>query len=491
MMLNMDSREPLSKTTRILKSIAIPIVGLGIVAFLDNRMKGGLPQIEHAEKLVSVSYILLGLALAYRLICGIALDIALARSTARKVPQILKHIIGVAMGLLAALMVTDILHPGALTSLLTLSSVIAVVVGLALRPIILDVFSGVSANLDAAFHIGDWIEINGRGDGRSQTGWVEQINWRTTQLRTRSGNLVVCPNSVLSTAVITNYSRPSLLSRFGIKVKLPPELDAERARRILLAAVSSVTFRDGGTNKEQLPDVLVTSMEASGVEYWIRFWLDPSLESIDTAVDEVSRSVLQHLQLAGIPLSEKVVLHRDQRPLLDIRSPDGRAEAFSHAALFDGVSRETLVRLAEKALPQRFEEGDILIRQGGTDNDMFLLVEGAVLVAVEKDGSEFIVARMRAGEYFGEMSLLTGEARTATIRAITAGAAYRISREAISPLIEADPALMDLLSHNLAARNLSREARTTRSDQDTPAQKSESLATVLFDRMAAIFRSSR
>lgn len=487
----MDLREPRNQTTRILKSIAIPAVGLAIVAFLDNRIRGGFLHIDHAGKLVAIGYILLGLALAYRLICDVALDIALARATARRVPKILRHLIGIAMVLLAALMVTNALHPGALTSLLTLSSVIAVVVGLALRPIILDIFSGVSANLDAAFHIGDWIEISGRNDGKFHTGWVEQINWRTTQLRTRSGNLVVCPNSTLSTAVITNFSRPSRLSRFGIKVKLPPELDTDRARRILLAAVGSAAFHDGGADKEQMPDVLVTAMEASGVEYWIRFWLDPSRDSIDAAADEVSRSVLRHLQLAGIPLSEKVVLHRDRRPLLDIRSTSGRAEAFSRAALFDGVSHDTLEILAGKAVLDRFAEGETLIRQGDSDSDMFLLVEGAVQVAVEKDGAEVMVARMRAGDYFGEMSLLTGEPRTATIRAITPAAAYRISRAAVSPVIEADPGLLGLLSCNLAERNLSREAKTAQQPGENPARRSEGLASVLLGRMMSIFRVSR
>ncbi len=486
----MDSREPRKQTTRILKSIAIPTAGLGIVAFLDNRARGGFIQMDHAGKLVAAGYILLGMALAYRLICDVALDIALARASARRVPKILKHLIGISMVLIAALMVINVFHPGALTSLLTLSSVIAVVVGLALRPIILDIFSGVSANLDAAFHIGDWIEINGRNDGKTHTGWVEQINWRTTQLRTRSGNLIVCPNSSLSTAVIINYSRPSRLSRFGIRVKLPPELDPDRARQILLAAVRSVDL--GGRNgQDETPDVLITDMEASGVEYWIRFWLEPSHDSIDAAINEVSRSVLHHLQFAGIPLSEKVVLHRDRRPLLDIRSASGRAEAFSRAALFDGVSHGTLENLAGKAVLDRFGEGDTLIRQGDADSDMFLLVEGAVQVAVEKNGADVVVARMKAGDYFGEMSLLTGEPRTATIRAITAGAAYRISREAISPVLEADAALMGLLSRNLAERNISREARTAQGAGENPAQRSEGLASVLLGRMMSIFRSSR
>jgi small-conductance mechanosensitive channel/CRP-like cAMP-binding protein len=487
----MDHREPRNQTTRILKSIAIPAVGLGLVALLDNRIRGGHVQLDHAGKLVAIGYILLGLALAYRLICDVALDIALARASARRVPRILRHLIGIAMVLLAALMVTNVLYPGALTSLLTLSSVIAVVVGLALRPIILDVFSGVSANLDSAFHIGDWIQINGRNDGKSHTGWVEQINWRTTQLRTRSGNLIVCPNSTLSTAVIINYSRPSRLSRFDIKVKLPPELDSDRARQILLAAVGAATGGDRAASKEQAPDVLVTAMEASGIEYWIRFWLDPSQDSIDAAVDEVSRCVLRHLQLAGIPLSEKVVLHRGRRPLLDIRSTRGRAEVLSRAALFNGISQGTLEILAGNALLDRFERGDTLIRQGDADSDMFLLVEGAVQVSVDKNGAEVMVARMRAGDYFGELSLLTGEPRNATIRAVTAGAAYRISREAISPVIEHDPGLMGLLSRNLAERNLSREAKTAQEPGENPAHRSEGLASVLLSRMMSIFRGCR
>jgi small-conductance mechanosensitive channel/CRP-like cAMP-binding protein len=486
----MDSRDPRNQITRILKSIAIPIAGLGIVSFLDNRARSGLIQMDHADELIATGYILLGMALAYRLICDVALDIALTRASARRVPKILKHLVGICMVLIAALMIINVFHPGALTSLLTLSSVIAVVVGLALRPIILDIFSGVSANLDAAFHIGDWIEINGRNDGKSHTGWVEQINWRTTQLRTRSGNLIVCPNSSLSTAVIINYSRPSRLSRFGIKVKLPPELDSGRARQILLASVRAVGSGESVADDKHPPDVLITEMEASGVEYWIRFWLDPSQDSIDAAIDEVSHSVLHHLQFAGIPLSEKVVLHRDRRELLDIRSTSGRAEAFSRAALFDDVSRGTLENLAAKAVLDRFGEGDILIRQGDADSDMFLLVEGAVQVAVEKNGADVVVARMKAGDYFGEMSLLTGEPRTATIRAVTDGAAYRISRVAISPVLDADAELMGLLSRNLAERNLSREARAAQGAGENPAQRSEGLASVLLGRMMSIFRAS-
>jgi small-conductance mechanosensitive channel/CRP-like cAMP-binding protein len=487
----MESGQTPSHLMRILRALAVPTAGLCLVAFLDSRIRSGAITLEHADKAVAIGYILLGIALAYRLVCEVLFDLVLTRASGRQIPKILKHLIGIATVLLAALLTVNVLHPGAFASLLTLSSVIAVVIGLALRPIILDIFSGVSANLDAAFRIGDWIEITRRGGAASHTGWVEEINWRTTHLRTRSGNLVVCPNSTLSTAIITNFSRPSRLSRYELRVKLPPELDPDRARRVLLAATRATLDRDGGPSSDSAPDVLITAMEASGVQYVVRFWLDPAKHSADSAVHTVARSVLHHLQFAGIPLSEKVVLHRDSRVILDPARPAARAEVLAKAALFSGVRPEALGQLAAAVRLAPFEQGDTLIRQGDTDHDLFLLVEGGVDVLVQVDGREVSVARMQAGDYFGEMSLLTGEARSATIRATTGGAAYRLGREAIAPLLESDSALMDLLSRNLAERNLSRRAKAAEAHGESPEQKQESLATVLLGKMMAIFRPGR
>ncbi len=473
---------------RVLHAVAAPLLGLVLAGFLDSRIRSGDIQVPNLDKAVSIAYVLLGIGLAYRLTCLIALDFLLARATGRQVPKILKHLIGIASALLVVVLSVNILYAGAFTGLIALSSVIAMVIGLALRPIILDVFSGLSANLDSAFHIGDWVEIVGRNGGSSHTGWVEEVNWRTTHLRTRSGNLIICPNSTLSTAVVTNFSRPSRLSRYGIRVELPPEIDPDRCRRILLAAVQATLDGENGPSSEKAPDVLVTKMEASGVEYWVRYWLDSTTQSSDHATDLVSRSVLRHLQLAGIPLAENVILHRDKRVIRNTASP---AEVLAQIALFSGMRTETLECLAEKTSTQNFSPDEILIHQGADDSDMFLLIEGAVDVVITVDGREMTVDRMQAGDYFGEMSLLTGEPRTATIRARTAGTAYRIGRAAIAPILESDPVLMDLVSRNLAERNLNRETKAAAAKDESPEQKRASLTAILLGKMRAIFRSGR
>lgn len=487
----MESKDFRNHLIQVIRAAAAPLVGLCLIAFLDSRVRRGDLSLTYLDNAISISYILLGIGLAYRLICSIVLDVLMPRATGRQVPKILKHIIGISAAVIALLLSINVLYSGAFAGLVALSSVIAVVIGLALRPIILDIFSGLSANLDAAFHIGDWIEIKGRSGGAAYTGWVEEINWRTTHLRTRSGNLIICPNSTMSTAIITNFSRPSRLSRYEIRVELPPELDPERARRILLVAVQATLDIENGPSSGKAPDVLICEMEASGVEYCIRFWLDPSLLSSDAAIDMVSRSVLRHLQLAGIPLAENVILHREKRSILNTANPVSRAEVLARTALFSGVQPWTLERLAGNTLFHRFTQGEILIREGALDNDMFLLAEGAVEVIIAVDGTDVSVARMQAGDYFGEMSLLTGEPRTATIRALTDGGAYRISREAIAPVLESDPVLMNLLSRNLAERNLGRQAKADAAQDDTPQKKHEGLAAVLLGKMMGIFRGGR
>ena len=463
----------------ILREIAVPLVGLALVALLDQQHAGGHIARQDLDRVVAVAYILIGFALAYRLFCAVVLDMMVTRSKGRPVPKILKHLLGIAAFVAAGLLSVNVLFSGAFTGLLTLSSVIAVVIGLALRPIILDVFSGLSANLDSAFHIGDWIQIARRAGSGTYTGWVEEINWRTTHLRTRSGNLIVCPNSTLSTAIITNYSRPSRLSRYDLQVKLPPELDAERGRQVLLSAALACVGRALGPSSGKPPDVLITGMEASGVQYCVRYWLDPAELSPDIVTDTVARSVLSHLRLAGIPLSEKVLLSRDSRVILDPAHPASRAKVLGKATLFAGISPEALQQVADGACLTRFAEGETLIAQGGGDNDMFLLLEGAVEVLVDVDGKEVLVAHMQAGDYFGEMSLLTGDPRTATIRAATGALTYQIGREAIAPVLVSDPGLMDLLSRNLAERNINRATRTTASREEHPEEKQASLAAVL------------
>lgn len=477
---------PLVSITSFLRSIAIPVIGLLLVGWADWRI-GPMGDMT-ARKLVRGGYVLLGCSLAYQLFCVLFFDLFLKRAKNLRVPNILRHILAMVVAAVALGVTAHVLFSGAVAGLLTLSSVIGIVVGLALRPIILDVFSGISANLDTAFRIGDWVEIRFRGSSQTATGVVEEINWRTTRIRTRAGNLVICPNSSVGTAIITNYTRPESLSRFEVPVEIPYEVDPVRVSEILRAAVQAVADPNYGIATTKAPDVILGSIDDGVVKYIVRFWSDPTRTSIDGPRHKVIESLLRHLRLADIPLARSVVIQKTESTPLDPKSKEGGAALLSRVEIFSGISNETLTRLAKECSTSRFNSGDVLVREGDADNDLFVITAGAVEVLVGTEGKEIQVARMSAGEWFGEMALLTGEPRTATVRAVTDGAVYQVGRAALSPLLAEEPALMEILSRNVARRNLEREAKRRDASKASTTVEPVHLATQILERIRSVFR---
>ena len=294
----------------LMRAILVPVSCLalliGLAAWFNDyvpvgRTLGFLPY-SIADKLLTVGLWGSFLLLLYRFTVTVGLDLVQMRNRHQRLPEILRTMIAGGYVLVAVVVILYVCLDGQMSGILALSGVFGIVIGIALRPIILDVFSGLSANLEAAFHIGDWVSVEGGGIETYQ-GWVEQVNWRTTRIRTRSGNLVVFPNSYLSTSIVTNNSRPHAQSRYEIKLKLPPEIPTERALPVLEQAVAVTLNKPRRTVREAAPDVLITSITGSGVEYWVRFWLDPSQVSYDSAIHLVNCSMHRHLRMAGIPLA--------------------------------------------------------------------------------------------------------------------------------------------------------------------------------------------
>jgi CRP-like cAMP-binding protein len=150
----------------------------------------------------------------------------------------------------------------------------------------------------------------------------------------------------------------------------------------------------------------------------------------------------------------QLVLHRAARI-------DGASAARSAALdglkahpLFGFLAGEELETLVRESRVLLFAASERIIKQGTTGSSLFLLIHGQVDVHIEVAGKSSVVATLGPGDCFGEMSLLAGDPRTATV--VTKGEVevIEIGKPAFASVVQANPAVVEHLGGLLAERQL-------------------------------------
>jgi CRP-like cAMP-binding protein len=151
--------------------------------------------------------------------------------------------------------------------------------------------------------------------------------------------------------------------------------------------------------------------------------------------------------------------------------------------IFRPLSLSDVKEVAESLRREHFGEGDVLVREGERGKSLFILIEGLLDVFVEQEGRPRRVGRIHPGECFGEMSLLTGQRRSATVRATCESIVYEVGRKSIRHVMERRPALAETLSQLLAEHELGRELALESDAEEAPVDELESFAHQIMTRM--------
>jgi len=334
------------------------------------------------------------------------------------VPKLLKDVVRALVAILSLFGIVSAAFDQPLTGMLAASGVIAVVIGFAMQSTLADLFSGIAINIERPYRVGHWIQID-----NALTGQVVEINWRATRLRTADGNTVVMPNSKLAAAQIVNFDEPAPLYRASLQVPLDARVPPGHAKEALVAAA----LKSMRVLTSPPPFVETKEIRDASVLYEVRYWVDSYAD--DTAIrDEVATSVWYALDAAGIS------------PGQPLRTDPGLAErVLEHVDLFREVPAEMRARVAAASRREIFHAGDEVVRQGEDDRSLFVVARGVFEVSLSANGVRRAVARLGTGDFFGEMSLLTGEARSASVVALCDTIALEISAEALAPLLQSDP----------------------------------------------------
>ncbi len=413
-----------------------------------------------------------------------ALNLVLWRGLLRSpgqppVPRLLVDLVGALIYLLALALVGEWhFRADVMTGALATSGLLVAVIGFAVRDVIADVFSGVTAQLERPYAIGDWIEFQGR------VGQVVEVSWRATRLLTQEEVTVVVPNGLLARQPFVNYSLPRRHFRDTLKVRLEPSLPAPRARRILLAAARSAD----GVRNDPPPDIRLIEFDRQAAVYHVRFWVD-DYRALQATKDAVAGAVLDHLDKAGLGFAREgsdVVLHRDPQ---GAGSRQGPEQILRRIELFDALEDRDIADLVGGLRLRRIAAGEAVVREGEAGSSLFVLTEGLLEVeAGDPQGEVRPVGRLTPGGVFGEISLLTGQPRTATVRARTDAVLYEITADSFMPVLKRRPALAEELSVIVAGR-LSRNAALAKVEPgETPQETERPLANRILGRMKGFFR---
>ncbi|MBU1098716.1 MAG: mechanosensitive ion channel family protein [Bacteroidetes bacterium] len=318
---------------------------------------------------------------------------------------------------------------------------IFLVLGTLLRPKILSLISTKYLSSEHPFNIGDWIELINRSGAQVVTGEVYDIGRRGTRIKTESNCIVLIPNNLLEDEfIIKNYWGISKETEFEIIICLDFSIPIERAKRILFAGAIQAC-NENSISKGANPKILVHNTSNAGIEYSVKFLLNPWQENTPSeAKDKILSTIINHLSKAGVytafPKNEIFYTKMSDKNL-SMNSTLNRIKILSSIEFFNSFSEAELKKLSENISPATVKENCNIIVQGDEGNSMFILIEGFLEVYITSEsGDKIIVGKIAPGGFFGEMSLLTGEKRCATVKAITESRVFEITKNDLAPVLQ-------------------------------------------------------
>lgn len=357
------------------------------------------------------------------------------------------------------------------TTLLGTSAVLSLVLGFALQDTLGNLFSGLSLQLESPYSVGDFIRV-GEKEGR-----VVQIAWRSTRIETMRRELITIPNSLIAKDQVTNYSRG------GQPVAIDLEVGANYdAPPNVVKAEMLESLREAPTVlNEPPPWVRVSAFADNSVTYHVRFFI-ADFAAVPHARDEVLSRLWYRFGRRGIeiPFPQRVVHFHTEKEVQG--EPD--VALLRQLPLLQPFTDEEAVELSRSAVERRFGEGEEVITEGRPGTTFYMVASGKLSVRVGQPPKE--LATLERGAAFGEMSLLTGEPRAATVVAQEDCVLLEMGREAFSRHLQSNPERLAQLAALIENRKAGLAAATSHVADTAHPQQGKVL-----DRLRDIFAPRR
>ena len=359
----------------------------------------------------------------------------LRNSQQSDISSLLRNVFSIIIYIVAFFIIFNSQYPKVdLAALFTTSTILGIVIGLALQDTLGNLFAGLAIQADQPFQVGDVLQMSSKA-----TGVVENVSWRGVKIRTFQNKLLVISNSVLGKETIEVAPKDNLNARLVFFNTLYANSPAKTIQ-VVREAVRQVE----NVSPKIRPIVRVRNLGDNGIEFEVKYWLDDYAKYNDS--DALIRQRIwyvfqrEHIEFAYPTRT----IHVETKPqeTAFIETENKIFERLSIIPLFAPLSDEETQKLAQGTNVRVYAPGEAIVRKGQEGNSMFVINRGAVKVQITEDGVSRTINNLRDNDFFGEMSLLTGQPRSATVIAEEETEVLQIKKRALKPIFETNPSLV-------------------------------------------------
>lgn len=403
------------------------------------------------------------------------------------VPKIIRSLVALLIYLVALIVIIALNFNNMLNHALVGMGTSGAIGALVAKEPLQKAFTALSLNINKLLKKGDIIQVGGI------TGSIQEIGWSSVKLLTPEENLAIIPNNRLTQSTVINYSRPEENLLIHINVNAPIDIPSSRIMPLLERSAHDSEL----VNNDIEPIVSLRHIGQQLKYYTIQVVSDNQSNPL-VVKSQVLKSVASMFRRENI--IETLAEYNIHNPI------EKATKLLNQVPILEPFSDEEDAILAQGAKWLRYSYPERIVIQGETEAALYIVAEGTLDVLVKtkvedkdseknkdknktKEETKIIkVAELGTNAIFGEMALLTGEARTATIRATSNTWVCKISKEVMSPILAKNPDILEGLSYQLAKRQIEIERKKEDYDDEMAKKKQKNTATKLFSLMRNFFK---
>lgn len=374
-----------------------------------------------------------------------------------------------------------------LSGLIATSAVFTAMLGFSLQDVIGNIAGGLALQVDNSLEEGDWIRV---GD---VTGRVVEVRWRHTAVETRNWETVLIPNTVMTKSNVfilgKKQGQPKQLRRW---VYFHVDWRHQPGDVISVVETAVRAARLERVAHEPPPNVVLMDMTDTFGKYAVRYWLT------DIAVDDPTDSAVRaciYFALQRADMTLAMPAHalfvteetNDRKAIKTEKQLQRRRKLLETIELFAGLSDEERAELARHMKYAPFAKGEVMTRQGADAHWLYLVEDGTATVRVSDGLNDREVATLTGPCFFGEMSLLTGEPRSATVIADGEVECFRLDKVAMQGIFTSRPEVAQKLAQVLAERKVALSAAREGLSAAAARERTASEAHALLARIRSFF----